>query len=88
MKKLTLALVLALAACNNPPDTTPPEQRTKLDSGQVALVAVAPDGTKLWAVRADRIVYFASSGTQTEHSENCGKNCWRKVDDAVPSAER
>lgn len=79
--------IALLAACSGPPETVTPEQKAILDHGQVALVAVAPDGTKLWAVRAGRIVYFSSAGTQTSHSENCGKNCTRIVDDIVPGAQ-
>jgi hypothetical protein len=84
---LSGAIAIALGACQEPPATADRAERAKLDNGQVALVAVAPDGTKLWAVRANRIVYFSSAGTQTHHVENCGKNCWRTIDDdAVPAA--
>jgi hypothetical protein len=89
MKNIALLAALTLAACQqSPPRTTPAEQHVRLDSGQVAIVATAPDGTKLWAVRAGRrIVYFASSGTATSHVENCGKNCSKTVDDQIPTAQ-
>jgi hypothetical protein len=91
MRKMILLALLGLAACNPPPETTTPEQRAILDRGDVALIAVAPDGTKLWAVRNGRLngrlVYFASSGSQTSHNEACGKNCNKEVDDQVPLAQ-
>lgn len=87
MKRSILILALGLAACSEPPATTEPAEKAKLDSGQVALVAVAPDGTKLWAVKGYRIIYFSSSGTQTYHNESCGRTCNRRVDDAVPAAQ-
>jgi hypothetical protein len=87
MKKLMFVALLALSGCQEPPATAEPDQRAKLDSGQVALVAVAPDGTKLWAVKAGRIVYFSSAGTQTYHNEPCGRSCTRRVEDEVPAAQ-
>lgn len=62
---------------------------SKVEAGQVALVAIAPDGTNLWAVRPQggRTVYFSSRGTQASHSESCGKNCTRTIDDDVPMAD-
>jgi len=84
------ALCAALAACSPAAKTNSgePDAVEKVAEGDVALVAVAPDGTQLWGVRpiGGRTVYFASSGVQTSHSESCGKNCTRTLDDIVPLA--
>lgn len=84
---LVCALLVAVVACQKPPATVTPAQEAVLNRGGVALVATAPDGTKLWAVQANRIIYFSSAGTQTSHTQSCGKGCARTVDDAVPNAE-
>jgi hypothetical protein len=85
MKKLVIgALALCLAGCESPaPISTSDGGRE--DGGKVYLMAVAPDGTKLWAFDAPglrRTVFFASSGTQT--TVGCGKNCNRP--EYVPTA--
>jgi hypothetical protein len=85
MKKLVIgALALCLAGCEGPaPISTSDGGRE--DGGKVYLMAVAPDGTKLWVFDAPslmRPVYFASSGTQT--TVGCGKNCNRP--EYVPTA--
>jgi len=69
--------LLGLAACNKPEANIP--------TGRVVLVTTAPDGTKLWGVKTNnRVVYFASSGTNS--TESCGKSCSRDVQ--VPTATR
>lgn len=86
---LIVAAAAALASCDKPSVSADPQYSAKLDAGIVALAATAPDGTKLWAVTPPgegRRVYFSAGGTQTAHSESCGKNCTRVVDDAVPVA--
>lgn len=78
MKRALVVLAAAgfLAACD-PPKSAEPGADKKLYSGEVTLMAVAPDGTKLWGVlSAGRTVYFASSGTST--TQGCGKNCVRQ----------
>jgi len=89
MRTLIATALFALTACSPATDTRTSESgaQSKVESGDVALVAVAPDGTKLWAVKPSggRTVYFASSLAQTRHSENCGKNCNKIVDDLVPT---
>jgi hypothetical protein len=85
MKKLVIGvLALWLAGCEGPaPISTSDGGRE--DGGKVYLMAVAPDGTKLWVFDAPslmRPVYFASSGTQT--TVGCGKNCNRP--EYVPNA--
>lgn len=81
-KILALAAILLLTACS-PPKGAEPGADAKLDDGAVALMATAPDGTKLWATRSyGRTVYFSSSGTQ--HEVSCGKNCYRQ--EHVPAA--
>jgi hypothetical protein len=58
--------LLALAACD-PPRSAEPAAEQKLVAGDVALIATAPDGTKLWAVRSyGRYVYFSSTGTTND----------------------
>lgn len=76
MRVVTLALAAAaLAACAQPlPEGVDAERQASLKQGQVALVATAPDGTKLWAVKAGRrYVYFSSAGTQTSRTTQSGK---------------
>jgi hypothetical protein len=82
--------LFALAGCDAASQTADTSYEQKVHSGQVALAAVAPDGTKLWAVTppgSTRRVYFAASGAQTSHTEHCGKNCNKTVDDTVPTKE-
>ena len=87
-KTAILLAALLLTACDRGTPSGDPEADSKLEAGQVALIARAPDGTVLWAVGSGgRIVYFATSGTQTQHTENCGKHCRRTVIDAVPTSE-
>lgn len=78
MKRIVLiATILALAACDVP-KTAQPDARKKMYEGEVALFAVAPDGTKLWGAYVNgRDVYFSSTGASWV--ENCGKNCRRDV---------
>lgn len=79
------ALFMALVLLVPPPDPNSPEQR--LARGEVLLQSVAPDGTKLWRVRrGGRDIYFSTAGTHTTHTESCGKNCTRTVDDDVSNA--
>lgn len=78
----SLAAALLLASCDVP-RTAEPNLESKLDNGDVAKIAVAPDGTVLWGVKAGgRTVFFASRGVQ--HSVSCGKNCVRQ--EIVPTA--
>lgn len=87
---LAASALLALTACgHSQSNTADSDLDTRVDAGDVALYAIAPDGTRLWAVkgRGGRTVYFASSGTSTSHSETCGKNCTRTVDDVVPRGD-
>jgi streptogramin lyase len=51
----------------------------------VDLIAVTPDGTKLWRVYTlpTGFVYFASSGTNW--NSDCGKNCTENMQ--VPTAD-
>ncbi|QQV76499.1 hypothetical protein H5J25_13700 [Sphingomonas aliaeris] len=89
-KMLLAAAAAALSGCDAPSVSADPQYSAKVDAGIVALAATAPDGTKLWAVTppgSGRRVYFSSGGTQTSHSESCGKNCTRLVDEAVPVAQ-
>jgi hypothetical protein len=80
---MVMAICAALAACDRP-KSAEPGYNDKLSAGDVALAAVAPDGTRLWAARIDgRDVYFSSRGTQV--TESCGKNCTR--DRQTPNAE-
>lgn len=82
--------LLYLAACDQASQTAESGASEKIERGQVALVAEAPDGTKLWGISppgASRRVYFASSGAITSHPERCGKNCTTEVDDVVPTAD-
>jgi hypothetical protein len=75
--RLALALVLALASCDVP-NSAEPNAYKKIDKGEVALIATAPDGTKLWGVSAGGYyVYFSSAGT--DWSYTCGKSCQRHV---------
>jgi hypothetical protein len=86
---LVLAAALGLSGCDGPARTADPIAEARMKNGEVALVAVAPDGTQLWGITppgANRRVYFASTGTQTSHTEHCGKSCNRTVDDIVPTA--
>jgi len=81
-------IAIALAGCDSARSNT--AERTadrKLEGGDVALYAIAPDGTRLWAVegRSGRTVYFSGGGSTTSHSEACGKNCIRTIDDLVPA---
>jgi len=89
MRIMITTALFVLTACSPATDTRTSESgaQTKVQSGDVALVAIAPDGTKLWAVKPSggRTVYFASSVAQTRHSESCGKNCIKTVDDVVPT---
>ena len=72
-KILTIGCLFLLAACD-PPKSAEPEAKAKSERGEVALMATAPDGTKLWAVMSmGRTIYFASTGTSA--SESCGKAC-------------
>lgn len=95
MKRLlAISALVTLSACESnfahPAHTTDSGFEQKIKTGKVSLAARAPDGTKLWAVRApgtDRLVYFSSTGTTTSHSENCGKSCTRTVDDVVSAAQ-
>jgi hypothetical protein len=85
---LSVGIAIALAGCDStPPKTAEPGVGSKLEGGDVALFAVAPDGTRLWAVEGEsgRTVYFSGSGATTSHSEYCGKGCTRTIDDIVPS---
>lgn len=85
---VTLA-ALALAGCDAASTSSDPRYAAKVSSGEVALAAEAPDGTKLWAVTppgSSRRVYFSSGGAQTSHLVTCGKGCWRTVDDVVPAS--
>lgn len=68
------ALGLTLMACESQPLAT---SSAGEDGRTVALVATAPDGTKLWRFKDGYgwTVYFASSGTQRQVS--CGKGCTR-----------
>lgn len=82
MKYFLIGILLALLFGCSPPNNAEPGAGIKLDDGEVALAATAPDGTKLWMVRSyGRTVYFASTGTQV--TVNCGKNCWRE--DNIPT---
>lgn len=88
--KTALAIIaaLALTGCERARSNSAEDGAdAALGKGEVALYAVAPDGTKLWAVegRNARTVYFATSGTSTSHNESCGKNCNQTVDDVVPA---
>lgn len=77
-----LLAVALLAGCDQP-KTSDPRISERLADGEVAQVAIAPDGTVLWAVRRNgSTIYFASSGTR--RTEGCGKHCTR--DEYVPSA--
>jgi hypothetical protein len=86
MKKFVIgALALCLAGCYYP-DAISTSDGGREDEGKVYLMAVAPDGTKLWMFDAPglpRPVYFAASGTQT--TVGCGKNCNRP--EYVPTAQ-
>jgi hypothetical protein len=86
MKKLVIgALALCLAGCEGPAPISASDGGRE-DGGKVYLMAVAPDGTKLWAFDAPGLsptVYFAASGTQT--TVGCGKNCTRP--EYVPTAQ-
>ena len=83
MKKIVIAVALALTACGAPPLETLDGGRS--DGNGVSLMAVAPDGTHLWRFEngSNRDVYFASSGTQ--RTVGCGKSCARA--EIVPTAE-
>lgn len=83
---LMLAPLALLAACSVSTNTSEPGANDKIYSGEVALVAEAPDGTKLWGVeprRGGRVVYFASAGTA--RTVGCGKNCTRL--ETVPTGD-
>ena len=86
MKKLVIgALALCLAGCENPTAISASDGGRE-DGGKVYLMAIAPDGTKLWAFAApglQRTVFFASSGTQ--QTVGCGKSCNRP--EYVPTAQ-
>lgn len=91
--KLAIAIgaVVALSACS-PSNTSEGGSRQKLRSGEVTQIAVAPDGTKLWAVRYyGRDIFFASTGTgwETKRTVSCGRNCTRTETDhhQVPLAQ-
>jgi hypothetical protein len=79
-------MLVALAGCDHPV-TSEPGASEKLDRGEVALIATAPDGTQLWGVRdAGRRVYFASVGASWSETRNCGKSCTRTEYHEVPTA--
>lgn len=89
MKMIVLLGALLLAGCDRGTSSGEPDADARLSEGAVALIATAPDGTKLWGVRSGvRVVYFATGSTQTQHAESCGKNCTRTVIDAVPTASQ
>jgi hypothetical protein len=74
MKRILLAASLLFLTACDPPQSAEPGASQKVVTGAVTLMATAPDGTKLWAVRSmGRTIYFASTGTSA--SETCGKNC-------------
>lgn len=88
MKYLLIPMLLLVAACSGNVAATAEEgAEDKLKAGQVALIATAPDGTKLWGVySAGRMVYFSNSGTSYSYTQNCGKNCTRTVDQNVSNS--
>lgn len=90
MKRLIISAAAFCAACSPAARTatSEPSAVEKVKRGEVGLVAIAPDGTQLWAVEPEggRTIYFASAGAQTSHSESCGKNCTRTLDDVVATA--
>lgn len=58
------------------------------DGRTVDLMAIAPDGTKLWRFGGKGLrhpVYFASSGTS--QVVNCGKNCVKNTQVATAIGE-
>lgn len=83
MKRFVAVALLALAACDGSPPQTgrAPDDPQVVEQGQyVVLIAVAPDGTKLWRYNGpgtSRYVFFSAAGTST--TERCGKNCSRAV---------
>lgn len=94
MKKAILVLaLLSMTACNEPHNQSEANANMETESCKPMLVAVADDGTRLWKLASGcrnntsrRPVFFSSGGgTQTEHTEHCGKNCTRHVDDYVPN---
>lgn len=75
--------LLAVASCGDP-NTAERGARDRLSAGEVARIAVAPDGTVLWGVRHNgNIIYFSSGSAQ--RTEACGKNCTRTI--FVPTAK-
>ncbi len=67
MRTLLIIIVACvfLAGCGKPSNTAERAIQERLDAGDVALVAIAPDGTHLWAVYdRGRTVYFAASAAQ------------------------
>lgn len=92
MKKLfaLLAIIVTLSAC----DDRTPEQKAADHARYCSPIEVSrtDDGVVLYRVssRCDQVsgshdVYFSTRGTQTGHTESCGKNCSRTVDDLVPN---
>lgn len=68
-------VLLAVAACKPEPiplNSTGPTEGVKL-------IAIAPDGTKLWRIGD---IHFSAAGTSRRVS--CGKSCTR--DELVPNA--
>lgn len=92
---LGLSALIACAGCG---DQRPPASQTaepgaveKANRGEVALIATAPDGTRLWgvAIAGGRWVYFSGSGASwtTTHSQPCGRSmCARTEEHETPAS--
>lgn len=88
LRCLALSAAVAIAGCGPSASSGDPDRSEKLDRGEVAKAAVAPDGTVLWVARVGgRSVYFASSGAHWNETKTCGKNCTRTDHYDVPTDE-